>query len=56
MEQPSKEGAGAGDQESDSLLNGGKEDHWWPGFGRWRLGMSCKDLILEIGHPEVFEV
>ena len=57
MKQPSrKAAAGAGEQEGDSLLKGDKDDHWWPGIGRWRLGMSCEDAILEIGEPELFGV
>ena len=30
-------------------------NNWWPGMGKWRLGISCEDAVLELGHPELFE-
>ena len=48
MKQPSRtDVSGAGQAEVD--------DHWWPGMGRWRLGMSCEDAVLELGEPEILD-
>lgn len=33
----------------------GSADNWWPGMGKWRLGMSCEDAVLELGHPELLK-
>ena len=57
MEQPRKRSAAAkGEQQSNTPSKECKEDYWWPGFGRWRLGMSCEDLTLELGEPDIFKV
>ena len=58
MEQPRKQSAAAqGEQYGDDSSGEGRKDYWWPGFGRrWRLGLSCEDLTLEIGEPDVFKV
>lgn len=48
MKQPSKE-------ETNKTANGEDEDNWWPGIGRWRLGMECEDAVLDLGHPEILD-
>ena len=57
MRQPPKDGqsVNAGEHESHALSKAQGEDNWWPGIGRWRLGMVCEEATLELGHPEVFE-
>ena len=31
-------------------------DNWWPGMGRWKMGMSMDDATLEIGEPQIFKL
>ena len=31
-------------------------DNWWPGMGRWKLGMSMDDATMEIGEPQKFKL
>ena len=31
-------------------------ENWWPGMGRWKLGMSMDDATLEIGEPQMFKL
>lgn len=51
---------GSGISESDSLLaesapSKSKYDannNWWPGLGRWRIGLWLEDAVLELGEAE----
>lgn len=27
-------------------------EHWWPGFGRWKLGVKMEDATIELGEGE----
>ena len=27
-------------------------ENWWPGLGRWRLGLWLEDAVLDLGNPE----
>ena len=54
MKQPDK------DRKAGESVNGPGEgaagkgyENWWPGMGRWHLGMVCEDSTLELGEPEV---
>lgn len=51
------EGEGEGEGEGDALLRGGEnkseEDNWWPGGGRWRLGIWCQEAELTLGEAEI---
>ena len=31
-------------------------DNWWPGMGRWKLGMSMDDATMVIGEPQMFKL
>ena len=48
------EGTVSGTNESNARSKRKDADNWWPGIGRWRLGMSCEDATLELEGPEVF--
>lgn len=56
MRQPTgiQRDAGEGQRESDVLLGTQRlgENNWWPGLGRWRLGMWCEEAELVLGEPE----
>lgn len=28
-------------------------ENWWPGMGRWHLGVTCVDATLQLGEPEI---
>ena len=28
------------------------EENWWPGLGRWKLGLWSEDAVLTLGEPE----
>lgn len=51
---------GSGVSEDDSLLaqNASSESkrdtnkNWWPGLGRWRMGLWLDDAVLELGEAE----
>jgi len=51
---------GSGVTEGDSLLaqsasRESKRDtnnNWWPGLGRWRVGLWLDDAVLELGKAE----
>jgi len=51
---------GSGVSEGDSLLAQSasselKQDtnnNWWPGLGRWRIGLWLDDAVLELGKAE----
>ena len=57
---------GAGDSETDTLLSKrspGKAanvlegvDNWWPGLGRWRIGLWLDDAVLTLGEAEEMNV
>lgn len=51
------EGEGEGEGERDALLRGGEnkseEENWWPGGGRWRLGIWCQEAKLTLGEAEI---
>ena len=57
---------GPGDSETDSLLSkkgSGKAvevsegaDNWWPGLGRWRIGLWLDDAVLTLGEGEEMSV
>lgn len=59
LRQPVKEGRveGEGEGEGDALLQGGEnksdEENWWPGGGRWRLGIWCQEAKLTLGEAEI---
>lgn len=59
LRQPIKEGRGEGEGEGegDALLGGGgnrsEEGNWWPGGGRWRLGIWCQEGELTLGEAEI---
>lgn len=61
LRQPVREGReeveGEGEGEEDALLQGGEnkgeEDNWWPGGGRWRLGIWCQEAKLALGEAEI---
>lgn len=60
LRQPVKEGRGEsegeGEGEGDALLRGGEnksEENWWPGGGRWRLGIWCQEAKLTLGEAEI---
>lgn len=31
-------------------------DNWWPGLGRWRIGLWLDDAVLTLGEPEELNV
>lgn len=51
------EGDEGDEGEGDALLgkrgNKNEEENWWPGGGRWRLGIWCQDGELTLGEAEV---
>lgn len=57
---------GPGDSEAESLLSRkgpGKAvkvlegvDNWWPGLGRWRIGLWLDDAVLTLGEAEEMNV
>lgn len=61
LRQPVREGRegveGMGEGEGDALLRGGEnkseEENWWPGGGRWRLGIWCQEAKLVLGEAEI---
>lgn len=69
LRQPVGEGMGEGEGEGegkdegedegegDALLRGGEnkseEENWWPGGGRWRLGIWCQEAKLTLGEAEI---
>ncbi|KAL9098179.1 MAG: hypothetical protein Q9163_006111 [Psora crenata] len=55
MRQPpeDRQVANPGENEGGTLVKG--ENNWWPGMGRWRLGMVCDEATLEIGKWDVFD-
>ena len=36
------------------LLDG--VDNWWPGLGRWRIGLWLDDAVLTLGEPEELNI
>ena len=65
MKQPrtealSERNEGTGSTESDTLLAvdrtskppNEQNEHWWPGLGRWRIGLWLDDAVLELGEGE----
>ena len=28
-------------------------ENWWPGMGRWHLGLECREMTLTLGEPEI---
>ena len=48
---PSKAKTGADSASKEKIA-----DNWWPGMGRWKLGMSMDDAVLELGDSQFFEV
>lgn len=47
----------AASSETDALLAQNRaestgDDNWWPGLGRWRLGLWLEDAVLELGEAE----
>lgn len=34
---------------------GNRTANFWPGFGRWRIGMKMEDAILEFPQPEQWD-
>lgn len=48
---------GEGEGEGDALLrkDGSRsgEENWWPGVGRWRLGIWCQEGELTLGEAEI---
>jgi hypothetical protein len=32
----------------------GREENFWPGWGRWRVGLWMKDAVLEFDEPETW--
>lgn len=40
-------------EEEDALLGKKGDENWWPGMGRWHLGLCCPDATLELGEPIV---
>lgn len=67
MRQPQKEagverGEETGQAENDLLLapdeasNQAKSPNWWPGLGRWRIGLWLDNAILELGEAEVLDL
>lgn len=59
LRQPVKEGRGEGEGEGegDALLRSGENksegENWWPGGGRWRLGIWCQEAKLTLGEAEI---
>ena len=57
---------GPGDSETDSLLSNRSQgkavnvlegvDNWWPGLGRWRIGLWLDDAVLTLGEAEEMNV
>ena len=53
---------GTGSTESDTLLAADQaskrqqvvSDNWWPGLGKWRIGLWLEDAVLELGEGETF--
>ena len=43
-----------GQSEGDALLANTGPENWWPGLGRWNLGLYLPDSTLELGEPEVW--
>ncbi len=44
MKQPDGgKSAGSGAAERDALLGKERNDNWWPGMGRWHLGLCCPE-------------
>ena len=41
---------GSGDSEAEGV------DNWWPGLGRWRIGLWLDDAILTLGEAEEMNV
>lgn len=33
--------------EGDNRGKEGNDEHWWPGMGRWRVGMKMEDAMME---------
>ncbi|KAL8829015.1 MAG: hypothetical protein Q9191_002257 [Dirinaria sp. TL-2023a] len=65
MKQPQTEPSserdeGTGSTESDTLLAADRTSrttddqnkNWWPGLGRWRIGLWLDDAVLELGEAE----
>jgi hypothetical protein len=54
---PSKSGtASGGDDEEDALLQRKpKDENWWPGIGRWHIGLWFEDAKLDLGEPETWK-
>ena len=58
LKQPDKDReAAVGQEEGDVLLKtkGKDRENWWPGMGRWHLGVFCENATLELGKPEVLD-
>ena len=59
MKQPDRDpqngkAAASQDESATSLADKGKGyENWWPGMGRWHLGMTWEDTTLELGDPEI---
>lgn len=47
--------AAVGREEGDVLLKrkGKDRENWWPGMGRWHLGVVCEDATLKLGEPAI---
>lgn len=65
MRQPPSEAGserneGRGSTENDTLLAADpmsrppndRNENWWPGLGRWRIGLWLDDAVLELGEAE----
>lgn len=52
---PRRDASANGPEEGAALLRkeGKGYENWWPGMGRWQLGMVCEDSTLELGEPEI---
>ena len=55
---------GTGVTERDTLLathqasksQQDESDNWWPGLGRWRIGLWLDDAVLELGEAEELDL
>ena len=43
-----------GPRKAVKMLDG--VDNWWPGLGRWRIGLWLDDAVLTLGEPEEMNV
>ena len=55
---------GTGFKEDDTLSAADKKsrqekamsENWWPGLGRWRIGLWLENAVLELGEAEYSDI